>query len=128
MSLKIMIVDDSITVRAVLRKALSITNLDIAEILEAANGREALALLADHEVDIVFTDLVMPEMNGESFIEELHRQGLTGKLPVVVISSAGGTLRVERMREMGVRGFVHKPFTPERIEELVVEHTGAGVA
>ncbi len=127
MSLKILIVDDSITVRAVLQKALRITNLDITGIYEAANGLEAMKVLAAQDIDIVFTDLVMPEMNGEEFIAKLSRDGLTDKLPVIVISSAGGTLRVERLRELGVRGFVHKPFTPEQIEELVIEHTGVGV-
>ncbi|MBU0742375.1 response regulator [bacterium] len=127
MSLKILIVDDSITVRAVLRKALRITNLAITEIFEAANGLEAMKILAEQDVDILFTDLVMPEMNGEEFIAKLSRDGLTDRLPVVVISSAGGSPRVERLRELGVRGFVHKPFTPEQIEELVIEHTGAGV-
>ena len=127
MALKILIVDDSITVRAVLQKALRITNLDIAEILEAANGLEAMKVLAEQDVDIVFTDLVMPEMDGEQFVAKLNRDGLTDKLPVVVISSAGGSLRVERLRQLGVRGFVHKPFTPEQIEELVIEHTGVGV-
>lgn len=125
MSLKILIVDDSITVRAVLRKALSITNLDIEEIFEAGNGREALSVLAEQEVDILFTDLVMPEMNGEELVTQLHRDGVTERLPVIVISSAGGAPRVKRLRAAGVRGFVHKPFTPERIEELVIEHTGA---
>lgn len=125
MSLRILIVDDSITVRAVLRKALGITNLEIGEIHEAGNGREALAMLAEHEVDILFTDLVMPDMNGEELVAQLHSDGVTERLPVIVISSAGGAPRVERLQEMGVRGFVHKPFTPECIEELVVEHTGA---
>jgi len=127
MALKIMIVDDSITVRAVLRKALQITGLDIAGIHEATNGAEALEILESERVDIVFTDLVMPEMSGEQLIERLHEDGRVGELPVIVISSAGGAPRVERLRELGVRGFVHKPFTPEQIEELVVEHTGAEV-
>jgi len=127
MALKILIVDDSITVRAVLRKALQITDLDIAGINEATNGLEALEVLESEDVDIVFTDLVMPEMSGERMIERLHRDGRIDELPVIVISSAGGTPRVDRLRELGVRGFVHKPFTPEQIEELVVEHTGAEV-
>ena len=127
MSLKILIVDDSVTVRAVLQKALRITDLEIDEIYEAADGRQALQVLAEREVDIVFTDLVMPEMTGEEFVAKLHEDGATATLPVIVISSAGGTQRVERLQALGVRGFVHKPFTPERIEELVIEHTGAGV-
>ncbi|MBC8424048.1 response regulator [bacterium] len=125
MSLKILIVDDSITVRAVLRKALSITNLEIDEIFEAGNGREALSVLAEREVDIMFTDLVMPEMSGEELVAQLKQDGVLDRLPVIVISSAGGASRVERLRAAGVRGFVHKPFTPERIEALVIEHTGA---
>ena len=124
MSLRILIVDDSITVRAVLKKVLDVSNLEISEVILAVNGREGLDVLNEREVDLVFTDLVMPEMTGEEMIERLHEQGLTAQVPVVVISSAGGTPRIRRLTDMGVRGFIHKPFTPEQVEKLIIEHTG----
>ncbi len=128
MALKILIVDDSITVRAVLGKALRMTDLDIDEIVQAGNGLEALAALDEYgDFDIVFTDIIMPEMDGEKFVGHLHRTGRTKDLPVVVVSSAGDTERIARLRELGARGFIHKPFTPEQIQEIVVEHTGIEV-
>lgn len=124
MAINVLIVDDSITVRAVLQKALRLTGLDIAEIVQAANGVEALQVLNDRNIDFVFTDIIMSEMNGEQFVAQLHAEGRTADLPIVVISSAGDPERIKRLREMGVRGFVHKPFTPEQIKDAVIEHTG----
>lgn len=126
MALKILIVDDSITVRAVLKKALTLTRLEVGEVVQAANGVEALRVLTERPVDFVFTDIVMPEMNGEELIVELNAKGRLPDLPVVVISSAGDVALIERLRNLGARGFVHKPFTPEQIEDVVKANLGVG--
>ena len=125
MALKILIVDDSITVRAVLTKALQLTETDLGEIIQAGNGREALEMLdRNPDVDILFTDIVMPVMDGEQLVAALNEAGHIDALPVVVISSAGDVERIARLRELGARGFVHKPFTPEQIQELLHQLTG----
>jgi len=127
MTLRILIVDDSITIRAVLKKALTLTNLEIGEIVQVGNGIEALKVLDEQSVDFVFTDIVMPEMDGEVFIAKLHETGRTPDLPVIVISSVGDKERIERLLAMGVRGFIPKPFAPEQIEDVVVENTGVKI-
>ena len=119
MAWNILLVDDSITVRAVVQKALQIAEIPYRTIYQAGNGREALEVLEAQEVDLVITDLVMPEMDGEALVAEMGRRGLLQRTPVVVVSSASGEDRLKRLEELGVKGFIHKPFTPEQIRQTV---------
>ncbi|HPF34283.1 MAG TPA: response regulator [Candidatus Krumholzibacteria bacterium] len=119
MAWNILLVDDSITVRAVVQKALQIAEIPYRTIYQAGNGREALEVLEAQEVDLVITDLVMPEMDGEALVTEMGRRGWLLRTPVVVVSSASGEDRLKRLEELGVKGFIHKPFTPEQIRQTV---------
>lgn len=119
MAWNILLVDDSITVRAVVQKALQIAEVPYRAIYQAGNGREALDVLETKTVDLVITDLVMPEMDGEALVAEMGRRGLLPGIPVVVVSSASGEDRLRRLDDLGVKGFIHKPFTPEQIRQTV---------
>lgn len=119
MSLNILLVDDSITVRAVLKKTLRLAEVPCGTILEAGDGLQALELLKTHQVDLMFTDLIMPNMGGEELLGRMAELGLIGKVPVVVVSSAAGEPRMRRLQALGADGFVHKPFTPETIRDVV---------
>lgn len=119
MAWNILLVDDSITVRAVVQKALQLAEVPCAAIHQAGNGVEALAVMEVHPVDLVITDIVMPEMDGEELVRKMGERDLLARIPVMVVSSAGGEERLRRLRELGVRGFIHKPFTPEQIREAV---------
>ena len=124
MSLNILLVDDSITVRAVLRKTLKLAEVPVTGILEAGDGLQALAHLRESQVDLVFTDLMMPNMGGEELLARMAEEGMIGRIPVVVVSSAGGEPRLRRLQSLGASGFVHKPFTPETIRDIVEATTG----
>ncbi len=124
MACNILLVDDSATVRAVIKKALQLSGVDVGELHEAANGREALDVLDQQWVDLVFADICMPVMDGEEFVDVLRERGALDTLPVVVVSSAGSEPRVSRLREKGVRDYIQKPFTPERIREVVDQVMG----
>ena len=119
MAFNILLVDDSFTVRAVIAKALQLADVDIGTLFEAGNGAEALEVLDKEWVDLVFADISMPVMNGEEFVERLNETGAIEDLPVVVVSSAGSEPRIQRLKELGVRDYIHKPFTPEQIREVV---------
>jgi len=119
MAFNILLVDDSLTVRAVIKKALQLAEVDIGELYEAENGAEALEVLDQHWVDLVFADISMPVMTGEEFVERLHETGAIEELPVVIVSSAGSEPRIQRLKDLGIRDYIHKPFTPEQIREVV---------
>lgn len=119
MAFNILLVDDSATVRAVISKALKLAEVDINELYQAGNGQEALEVLEADWVDLVFCDISMPVMDGEQFVEEMNKRGMIETIPVVIVSSAGSEPRVARLKQNGVRDYVQKPFTPERIREVV---------
>ena len=113
MRLNVLVVDDSQTARAIILKTLRLTGLDWGELYEAANGREALAKLADHWIDLILTDIHMPEMNGLELIEQLNEDGVLGTTPVIVMSTDGNRDQIDMLRQKGVRAYLRKPFTPE---------------
>jgi len=126
MAMNILLVDDSITVRAVVKKALQLAEVPFDRIFQAGNGAEALEIIGREHVDLVISDIVMPEMDGEQMVVQMAEEGLLGKIPVIIVSSAGGGQRLQRLEALGVSGFIHKPFTPEQIRETVDQVTKVG--
>ena len=116
----ILIVDDSRAMRNFLRKALSMTALEINCIHEAANGEEALALLESHAVQVIFSDINMPVMDGVAFVSELARREITPHVPVIVVSTDSSTERVTQILALGARSYIPKPFSPEMLEREVM--------
>lgn len=119
MALNVLIVDDSATLRAVIIKTLRMAELPIQEVYEAPNGEEALKALRDNWVDLVFTDLNMPVMDGLAMVDRMAQDDLMKTTPVIVVSTEGSATRIEELKSKGVRAFVRKPFTPELIRETV---------
>jgi two-component system chemotaxis response regulator CheY len=119
MAFNILLVDDSVTVRSVISKALHLAGVDINLLYQAANGLEALEILEAEWIDIVLCDISMPVMDGETLVRKMGENGMINSIPVVIVSSAGSEPRIQRLRDMGVRDYIQKPFTPERIREVV---------
>ncbi|HWF48828.1 MAG TPA: response regulator [Bryobacteraceae bacterium] len=129
MSFRVLIVDDSHAMRAFIRRTLEASGFEAGDYFEASDGIEALDLLDREWVDIILTDINMPRLNGEEFVRRLAANGLTKTLPVIVVSTDATTTRMEHLRELGVRGYLIKPFTPEALRGLVeqaleVQHAG----
>ena len=121
MAFKILIVDDSLVTRMVLKKTLSMTDIPVEEILEANDGQEALDLLVDHEVDLILADLNMPKMNGMEMTAAILGNKSTSTIPVVIISTHSDDVRINELRSQGVKNYIHKPFTPETIRDVLHE-------
>ena len=119
MAFNILLVDDSVTVRSVISKALHLAGVDINLLYQASNGQEALDILEAEWIDIVLCDISMPLMDGETLVAKMGENGMINTIPVVIVSSAGSEPRIQRLRDMGVRDYIQKPFTPERIREVV---------
>ncbi len=119
MSYTILVVDDSQTMRSMLVKTLKMTDLELGEILLAVNGRDALEKLKNNWVDLVMTDLNMPDMTGLQLVEAMAGDGMIKTIPVIVISTDGSEERIAQLKEQGVREYVRKPFTPELISEAI---------
>ena len=119
MGLNILVVDDSATVRAVIRKTLALAQVPVEALHEAGNGREALAVLDHQAIDLVFTDIKMPEMDGIEFIEAMDARGLLPQTPVAIVSTEGSATRIAQLTARGATAYVRKPFTPEQLRTVV---------
>ena len=124
MTFSIMIVDDSLPMRGVLKKTLKAAGYGSSEFLEAENGEHALELLAQHPADIVITDFNMPRMNGLDLIRAMKQQPKMSRLPVIVVSTEGSLEKVSEIINEGAAGYVKKPFSPEQIRDLLIELLG----
>jgi two-component system chemotaxis response regulator CheY len=118
-SYRILIVDDSPVSRKMVRRAVQMSGLEVGDIIEAGNGQEALAALADSWVDVVLADINMPVMNGIEMVAEMIKRDFMAATPVVIISSEQAKERVQALKAMGVSAYLPKPFRPEQIKEVV---------
>jgi two-component system chemotaxis response regulator CheY len=116
---RVLLVDDSAVVRAMVRKAIGMTGLELERVLEAGDGVEALELIRKEPVDVVFTDLHMPRMTGLELVERLAEDPALRHVPIVMVSSDRDDARAEALRARGVRAWVTKPFRPEAFREAV---------
>ncbi len=122
-----LIVDDSPLMRAFIKRVIRLAGYD-ANPLEAANGREALDCLKAHHADVILTDINMPVMSGEELLIELKNNGTLETTPTLVISTDATRDRAHRMLELGARGYLAKPFSPEALREQLDRILGDGHA
>jgi two-component system chemotaxis response regulator CheY len=125
MGLRVLIVDDSALMRNVVRRVLELSGIDVERCAEAANGREALEWLGSQPVDLVLTDINMPEMTGAELLREMKRTGLLARIPTVIVSTDATDHRIHDMIELGACGYVTKPFSPEVLREELDRVLGA---
>jgi two-component system chemotaxis response regulator CheY len=117
----LLLVDDDRFVRRLLRDMLADTGLPM-RVLEAADGEEALALVASEQPALVFLDLFMPLRNGLDLLPDLR--AASPRTRVVVISANQEDPLVARALAAGASGFVGKPFQPEEITRVAREALG----
>jgi two-component system chemotaxis response regulator CheY len=115
MAFNVLIVDDSSSMRAVIKKIIKVSRFDVGEYWEAADGEKAMEVLGNNWVDLVLTDINMPNMNGLELITEMKKDHLLSSIPIVVITTEGSEKRVQESMKMGASGYIKKPFQPEEV-------------
>jgi two-component system, chemotaxis family, chemotaxis protein CheY len=119
--LNILIVDDSAMMRMMIKRVTGLCGVPIGEIFEAANGREAIAVLESKSVDALFTDINMPVMTGTELLRTIEQDGRWPALLRVIISTDGSAARRAEADELRVRLYVEKPFRPEVMRDVLSE-------
>jgi two-component system chemotaxis response regulator CheY len=119
--MRILIVDDSSMMRALIKRVVKLTNVPVEEILEAADGAQALSLLETNDVQLLLTDINMPVMNGADLLRKLAGNKRWRGLTRVVISTDGSTARREEAAELSVRCYLKKPFSPEVLRDVLTD-------
>jgi two-component system chemotaxis response regulator CheY len=113
----ILTVDDSPSIRMLLRYALARQGYDVAE---AEDGVAALEWLAANErPDLMITDINMPRMDGYDLVETVRAQGPHNDLPILVLSTESSEDKMTRAREAGADGWIVKPFDPAQLEAAI---------
>jgi len=111
----LLVVDDSAMMRKVVIRTLKMADVEFENVLEAANGSEAVTLLLANKVDLIMCDINMPVMNGLELILKIKADSLAPGVPIVMVTTEGSEPLVRQAIMAGARGFIRKPFTLDHI-------------
>jgi two-component system response regulator YesN len=116
----IAIIDDSHTIRSILRKAVLASDIGAKDILEADNGEDGLALIRRERgrLNLVIMDLKMPKLDGVSMLNQLKKEGISN-VPIVVLSSSADNQIQATCFSLGVKAFLKKPFSHEDFKAML---------
>lgn len=107
MSLKILAVDDSLTMREMLRQTLTEAGFDV---VLAEDGLDALDRLPGADPDLILTDLNMPKMDGFGLIDAVRKGDISARVPILVLTTESAATLKDRARQAGATGWITKPF------------------
>lgn len=119
MSKNILLVDDSSTMRKIIGRSLRQAGLEFDNIYEASDGKEALEVLESNKVDIVLSDINMPNMDGITFLREKSSRDAIKNIPVLMISTETGEDIISEAKALGAVGAIKKPFTPDKVNQVL---------
>lgn len=117
---RVLVVDDSATMRKIIVKGLRDAGFGACEVTEAADGASALGALRGAEYDLVLCDINMPGMDGLSLVRSA-REDVTiwPELPIVMITTEGGLEKVEEALASGATDYLRKPFSREQLQHKI---------
>ena len=113
--MKILIVDDSSTMRRIIINTLS--RIGYSDVMEAENGKVGLDQLAKGGVEMIITDWNMPEMDGLEFVGNVRTQNPS--IPILMVTTNAAKEDIVAALQAGVNNYVVKPFTPDTIKERI---------
>lgn len=116
MGKKILAVDDSKTMRDMVNFTLKNAGYDV---VEAEDGLKALSAVEGNKVDLVITDINMPNMDGVSLVRALRAKPEFKSTPILILTTEGGEEKKAAGREAGATGWIVKPFSPEKLIAVV---------
>ena len=119
-AIRALIVDDSSVMRKIVERSLRQAGIELSRVFEAANGAEALTILAENAVELILCDINMPIMDGLEFLKGLPGVSNAKGAPVVMITTEGSEAHVVQAISLGARGYIRKPFTPDQVKEHVI--------
>ena len=114
---RILIAKDSSTMRSLL--ASTIEAMDDFQIIEASSGFEALRLLPRERIDLIITDINMPDINGLELISFVRNNPSYRDVPLFIVSTESSEKDLEKGLALGANEYLVKPFNPERLQELI---------
>jgi len=120
MTIKVLVIDDSNTIR---KTAEALIQRAGYEVLTAADGFEAMSIIADHRPDIIFIDIMMPRLDGYQSCTLIKNNAHFKSIPVIMLSSKDGLFDRARGQIAGANGHINKPFTQKDLLGAIRQHT-----
>lgn len=115
MEKKLLIVDDEAHIRMLLEQSLEELEDEDVEILQAANGLDALTLIREEKPNLVFLDVMMPKMNGMEVCSKVKKElGMT-EIVIILLTAKGQEVDKQQGLEVGADEYMTKPFDPDAI-------------
>lgn len=114
--MKLLVVDDSSTMRRIIKNTLQRLGFD--DVLEAEHGVEAWQIMErTPDINVLITDWNMPEMNGLELVKKVRADERFKDLPIIMVTTEGGKAEVITALKAGVNNYIVKPFTPQVLKE-----------
>jgi len=122
-TLKLLVVDDSSTMRRIIKNTLQ--RLGFEDVLEAEHGVEAWQIMErTPDINVLITDWNMPEMNGLELVRKVRADGRYDNMPIIMVTTEGGKTEVITALKAGVNNYIVKPFTPQVLKEKLEDVLG----
>ena len=115
----VIVVDDSATARMIIKRCLQIAGCADSNFLEAGDGAQALEIAKSNEVNLVVTDLNMPNMDGTSLLRRIKASPKLHDLPVLVVSSANNAAKESELLKAGAFAVINKPISPATVAQTL---------
>ena len=116
MGLRVLAVDDSKTMRDMVSFTLKNAGHDV---IEATDGKHALSLAEGARVDLVITDVNMPNMDGITLVKSLRALPSYKSTPILVLTTEADATKKNQGREAGATGWIVKPFSPDKLLQVI---------
>lgn len=127
--IRILLVDDSRTMRSLIKRQLAVIQVELVH--EADNGKRGFEILQDQAalelpIDLVISDWNMPEMTGLELLRKVRGTPELKHVPFMMVTAEDEPERVGLVTELGVSGYIKKPFVPEELQQKILEALGRG--
>jgi len=117
----ILVVDDSTTIRNMLKAHLQPLGYNV---LEAAGGRAGLEQVRNHDLDLIITDQNMPGMDGVTMVKAVREGERNTGVPIIVLTTETSDQMKAAFREAGASGWMSKPYSPDRLDSALKKYFG----
>jgi len=117
--LKILAIDNSATMRRIVVSTLR--RAGYTDVLEAADGTEAIAALEQRTVDFIIANLDMPDMDGLEFVARVRQTERQSNIPILMVTARSGRDQIKDAIRVGVSNYIVRPFTPDTLKEKITQ-------
>ncbi len=122
--MKVLLVDDEADIRRI--AALSLSGIGGMEVAQASGGSEGIRMAREDRPDVILLDMMMPGLDGPATFQALRSDPETSAIPVVFLTAKAMSAEVDRLRDLGARGVLIKPFDPMALPRLLRELLDTG--